>query len=82
MKCFVISDFFPEIIYYIVDQLLSCVRLFVSPWTVACQASLSFTTSQSLLKLKSIEVSDAIQLSRLLSSSSPAFNLPQHQSLF
>ena len=82
MKCFVISDFFPEIIYYIVDQLFSCVRLFVTPWTVARQASLSFTTSQSLLKLKSIEVSDAIQLSHLLSYSSPAFNLPQHQSLF
>ena len=29
--------------------------LFVTPWTVACQTSLSFTTSQSLLKLMSIE---------------------------
>ena len=27
----------------------------VTPWTVACQASLSFTVSQSLLKLMSIE---------------------------
>ena len=27
----------------------------VTPWTAACQASLSFTTSQSLLKLMSIE---------------------------
>ena len=27
----------------------------VSPWTAACQASLSFTISQSLLKLRSIE---------------------------
>ena len=35
-------------------QSLSCVRLFVTPWTAACQASLSFTISQSLLKLKSI----------------------------
>ena len=35
----------------IVVQLLSCVRLFATPWTVACQASLSFTISQSLLKL-------------------------------
>ena len=32
----------------------SRVRLFVTPWT-ACQASLSFTISQSLLKLMSIE---------------------------
>ena len=33
---------------------LSHVRLFATPWTVACQASLSFTTSWSLLKLMSI----------------------------
>ena len=38
-----------------VVQLLSCVRLFVTPWTAACQASLSFTISQSLLKFMSIE---------------------------
>ena len=37
-------------------QLFSCVRLFVTPWTAACQASLSFTISQSLLKLMSIEL--------------------------
>ena len=36
-------------------QLLSRVRLFVTPWTAARQASLSFTLSQSLLKLVSIE---------------------------
>ena len=36
-------------------QLLSCVRLFGTPWTAARQASLSFTISQSLLKLMSIE---------------------------
>ena len=36
-------------------QLLSYVRLFVIPWTVALQASLSITNSQSLLKLLSIE---------------------------
>ena len=35
-------------------QLLSHVWLFVTPWTVACQASLSITNSQSLLKLMSI----------------------------
>ena len=39
----------------IIVQLISCVRFFVTPWTVAHQASLSFTTSQSLLKLMSIE---------------------------
>ena len=36
-------------------QSLSRVRLFSTPGTVACQASLSFTISRSLLKLMSIE---------------------------
>ena len=31
------------------------VRLFVTPWTAAGQASLSITNSQSLLKLVSVE---------------------------
>ena len=34
---------------------LGYVRLFVTPWTAACQASLSITNSWSLLKLMSIE---------------------------
>ena len=36
-------------------QLISCVRLFATPWTAAHQASLSFTISQSLLRLMSVE---------------------------
>ena len=36
-------------------QLLSCVQLFATPWTAACEASLSITYSWSLLKLMSIE---------------------------
>ena len=36
-------------------QSLSCVWLFVTPWTGAHQASLSITNSQSLLKLMSIK---------------------------
>ena len=36
-------------------QSLSCVWLFATTWTAACQASLSITNSQSLLKLVSIE---------------------------
>ena len=36
-------------------QLLSRVQLFVTPWPAACQASLSITNTQSLLKLMSIE---------------------------
>ena len=39
----------------VVVQLLSSVRLFVTPWTVACQAPLSSTISRSLLKFMSIE---------------------------
>ena len=37
-------------------QLLNRVRLFVTPWTAAHQASLSITNSQSLLKIMSIEL--------------------------
>ena len=40
----------------VVVQLLNCVQLFVTPGTAACQASLSFTISQSLLKLMSTEL--------------------------
>ena len=36
-------------------QLLSCVQLFATPWTAACRASLSITSSQNLLKLMSIK---------------------------
>ena len=36
-------------------QLLSHVQLFATPWTAACQASLSITNSWSFLKLVSIE---------------------------
>ena len=62
---------------------LSRVQLFATPWTAACQASLSITNSQSLLKLIVHQVSNAIQLSLPLSSPSPpAFNLSQHQGLF
>ena len=39
-----------------VVQSLGCVQLFATLWTAACQASLSFTISWSLLKLMSIEL--------------------------
>ena len=39
----------------VVVQSVSCVQLFVTLWTAACQASLSFTISWSLLKFMSIE---------------------------
>ena len=40
----------------VVVQLLSLVWLFATPWTAACQTSLFFTISRSLLKLMSIEL--------------------------
>ena len=36
-------------------QSLSCVQLFATPWTAACQTLLSITNSQSLLKLMPTE---------------------------
>ena len=39
-----------------VFQWLTCVQFFATLWTAACQASLSFTNSQSLLRFISIEL--------------------------
>ena len=44
-----------SILQFSSGQSLSCVRLFVTPWTATCQASLSITNSRSSLKLTSIE---------------------------
>ena len=63
---------------HIVVQSLSHVQLFVSPWTAASQASLSFAISQSLLKLMSIELVVPSNHLILSSPSPPAFNLSQH----
>ena len=60
VKCFVVVESFSHI------------QLFATPRTAACQASLSFTISQSLLKLLSVE---SVILSHLLLSPSPAFSL-------
>ena len=57
----------------LIVQLLSRVWLFVTPWTAACQASLSFTISQSLLKLMSIEL---VMPSNHLSRCHPLIFLP------
>ena len=69
--------------FRVVVQSLSRVLLFATTWTVACQASMSFTVSWSLLKLMFIEL--AMLPNRLLlccPPSSPALNLSQHQALF
>ena len=59
-KCFVV-------------QSLSCFRLFVTPWTVACQDSLSFTISWSFLKFMSVE---SVMLSNHLILCCPLFLQP------
>ena len=62
-------------------QSFSHVQLFATSWTVAHQASLSISNSQSLLKLMSIE--SVMSSNHLILSSLflPTFNLFQHQSL-
>ena len=54
-------------------QPLSRVQLFATLWTEACQASLSFTSSRSLLKLMSIEL---VMPSNLLTVCCPLLLLP------
>ena len=64
-------------------QSLSRVLLFVTPWTAACQASLSITNSLEFTQTHVHRVNDAIQPFLPLSSPSPlAFNLSQHKGLF
>ena len=46
---------FDLLLLFVVVQSLSCVWLFATPWTAACQASLSFIISLTLLKLMSTE---------------------------
>ena len=53
--------------------LFSHVQLFVTPWTAACQASLSFTISWGLLKLMSTE---SVMSSNHLIFCHPLFLLP------
>ena len=65
-------------------QSLSRIRFFAAPWTAARQASLSITSSESLLKLMSIESvmpsSHHILCYPFLFL--PSINLAQHEGLF
>ena len=65
----------PTAIVIIVVQSLSHVQFFVTPWTAAHQASLSFTILQRLLKLTSIESMMSYNHLVLLPSSPPALSL-------
>ena len=49
------NDIISNNLLVIVIQLQSCVRLFLTWWTAACRASVSFTVSWSLFKFMSIE---------------------------
>ena len=66
LKFFKDENYFPRVFWV---QSLSHVQLFATPWTTACQASLSITNSWSLPKCMAIEYP-------------PALNLSQHQNLF
>ena len=51
------QNYFYMLLKYISSvQSFRCVQLLATPWTVACQASLSITNSQSLPKLMSTEL--------------------------
>ena len=63
----------PIVIQFVVVQSPSRVQLLTPPWTAACQASLSFTFSQSLLNLLSIE---SVMLSNHLILCCPLLLLP------
>ena len=63
---------FPALGIFVVAQLLSHFWLFLNLWTAACQVSLSFTISQSLLKLAFFE---SVMLSNHLLLCCPLFLL-------
>ena len=73
-----------ELSLFSVVHLLSCVWLFTTLWTLAHQASLSFTLSLAEFAYTFVHwVDNPIQQSHPLSSPSPpALNLSQHQGLF
>ena len=69
---FFISEFHPEVLVVVV-QLLSHIWRLVTPWTAACQSSLSFTISWSLFKFISIK---SVMLSNHLILYCPLLILP------
>ena len=55
LPCIFINAWYFLSFFHQLLQSLSHVKLFAAPWTAACQASLSITNFQSLLKLLFIE---------------------------
>ena len=79
MTCLVLGTVLVVTIIIVV-QSLSRVPLFATPWAAAHQASLSFTISWSLVKLRSIDsVMPSNHLILCRPSSPLAFDLSQHQ---
>ena len=80
------SLFFDEVLFIVVVPSLSHIRLFVTPWTAACQASLSLTSpracSNSCPYHSYLWVGDTIQPSHPLLPPSSALNLSQHPGRF
>ena len=70
-----------NMVHPFVVQLLSRVRLFVTPWTTACHASLYFTISLNLFKYMSIDLV-MLTISSSVTPSFSAINLSQYQDLF
>ena len=67
----------------LVVQLLSCILFFVTPWTAAHHASISFNHILNFAQVHVHCISDVIQSSYSLIPSYPsALNLSQHQGLF
>ena len=55
ITCSTLNRDLEMLVFTVAVQWLNHVRLFVTPWTAACQASLFFTISQSLLRFLSTE---------------------------
>ena len=55
ISCFLSLTSICLLLLFCCSLLFSQVQLFATPWTAACQASLSLTISQSLLRLMSIQ---------------------------
>ena len=71
--CYIIAIMKYHEMAFVVVQSLSHVQLFVTSWTAACQALLSFIISQSLFKLMSIWL---VMPSNHLALCCPLFLLP------
>ena len=73
-KCTWLQSQFSYLLVFV--QLLSCIQLFVIPWTAGQQPSLSFTVSQSFLNFISIELvilSNHLTICHLLLLCLPSF---------